>query len=95
MALVIRLQRVGKKNRPLFRICTIERSKAAKGKPVDILGIYDPIKKKIQLNIEKYQKWIKQGAKPSETVHSLIKKMQKDEKFKAEIISAISTTSTN
>ncbi|MCX7910963.1 MAG: 30S ribosomal protein S16 [Endomicrobia bacterium] len=95
MSLRIRLQRVGKKNRPMFRICVIERTKAPKGSPIEIIGIYDPIKKKIQIDLEKYQKWLKNGATPSDTVKSLIKRVQKDQEFKKEIISAISSNEIN
>ncbi|MEN3013923.1 MAG: 30S ribosomal protein S16 [Endomicrobiia bacterium] len=91
MALRIRLQRVGKKNRPIFRICVIERKESVKGKPVEVIGVYDPIKKKVEIDTVKYQQWIKCGASPSDTVEYLIKKVQKDAKIKAEIISTLSS----
>ncbi len=93
MAVIIRLQRVGKKNRPMFRIVAIEKSAAAKGKPIEILGIYDPIKKIGQLNFEKYESWIKNGAMVSDTMKSLYKRLLKNKNVEKEIISAISPSS--
>ena len=95
MAVVIRLQRVGKKNRPMFRIVAIEKSAAAKGKPVEVLGIYDPIKKTGQLNFEKYETWVKTGAEVSQTMKSLYKKMLKNKKVENELVSAISSSSSS
>lgn len=91
MSLRIRLQRVGKKNRPMFRIVVIERRQAAKGKPVDIIGIYDPVKKTGKLDFEKYERWVKNGAEPSDTMKSLYKRFLKNKEKVNEIISAIST----
>lgn len=93
MALRIRLQRVGKKNRPMFRIVVIEKTRPVSGKPVDIIGHYDPIKHNISLNVEKYEHWLKTGASPSETVESLYKKVLKNKKIESEIISALSSSS--
>lgn len=77
MAVAIRLKRTGKHNQPYYRVVAIERRQAASGKPLEILGSYDPralkIKDKITLNQERYDYWIKVGAKPSETVASLMK----------------------
>ncbi|MCS7150824.1 MAG: 30S ribosomal protein S16 [Endomicrobia bacterium] len=93
MALRIRLQRVGKKNRPIFRVVVIEKSRAVSGKPVDTIGDYDPIKHKISLDVQKYEQWLKSGAVPSDTVRGLYKKILKSKKIQDEIISAISSTS--
>lgn len=93
MAVVIRLQRVGKRNRPMFRIVAIEKSVAAKGKPIEVLGIYDPIKKNGQLNFEKYESWVKKGALISDSMKSLYKKLMKNKKIENEIVSAISSSS--
>jgi small subunit ribosomal protein S16 len=95
MAVVIRLQRVGKKNRPMFRIVAIEKSAAAKGKPIEVLGIYDPIKKTGQLNFEKYESWIKKGAQVSDTMKSLYKKLLKKKNVEKEIVTSISSSSSS
>ncbi|MCS7228230.1 MAG: 30S ribosomal protein S16 [Endomicrobia bacterium] len=95
MSLRIRLQRVGKKNQPIFRVVVINKKESTKGKPVDIIGIYNPVKHTGTINFEKYEKWIKLGAKPSETVERLYAKMSKNKKTETEILSAISTQSSS
>ncbi|MCM8757856.1 MAG: 30S ribosomal protein S16 [Candidatus Omnitrophica bacterium] len=78
MALKIRLRRIGKrpKKRPFFRITVAESSWARDGKFIEEIGFYDPTKNPplIKLNKERYQYWIKKGAKPTETVANLAKK---------------------
>jgi small subunit ribosomal protein S16 len=81
MAVVIRLQRTGKPHQPYYRVVAIEKARAASGKPVEILGTYNPREetaaKKVVVNQDRYQHWIKVGAKPSETVASLVKRAAK------------------
>ncbi len=95
MAVVIRLQRVGKKNRPMFRIVAIEKSVAAKGKPIEVLGIYDPVKKTGQLNFEKYESWVKNGALVSESMKNIYKRMLKNKKIEKELVSSITSSSSS
>ena len=95
MAVVIRLQLVGKKNRPMFRIVAIEKSVAAKGKPVEVLGIYDPIKKNGKLNFEKYESWVKNGALVSESMKNIYKRMLKNKKIEKELVSSITSSSSS
>ncbi len=77
MALVIRLQRIGKHKQPYFRMVAIEKTRGSRGKPVEILGSYNPRMEKpaqkIQVNKDRVDYWVSQGAKPSETVGSLLK----------------------
>ncbi len=77
MALVIRLQRVGKHKQPYFRMVAIEKTHGSRGKPVEILGSYNPRMEKpiqkIQVNRDRIDYWVSQGAKPSETVSTLLK----------------------
>ncbi|MBI5623065.1 MAG: 30S ribosomal protein S16 [Elusimicrobia bacterium] len=77
MAVVIRLQRIGKPKQPYYRVVAIEKSRGAVGRPIEILGSYNPrVEKgveKVQFNAERYAHWIKVGAKPSETVATLLK----------------------
>jgi small subunit ribosomal protein S16 len=91
MAAKIRLQRVGKRSQPMFRIVVIEESKKLKGEPVEVIGWYTPVKKTLSLDVEKYDKWIKMGAQPSDTVRSLYKRVVKKQKVESEIISAITS----
>jgi small subunit ribosomal protein S16 len=95
MAVVIRLQRAGKRNRPIFRIVAIEKTSAAKGKPIDFLGVYDPIKKNGQLNFEKYESWVKNGALVSESMKNIYKRMLKNKKIEKELVSSITSSSSS
>ena len=87
MAVVIRLQRTGKPHQPYYRVVAIEKARAASGKPVEILGSYNPREavagKKVVLKADRYEHWIKVGALPSETVSALVKSAAKTAKAAA------------
>jgi small subunit ribosomal protein S16 len=72
--LAIRMRRVGAKKRPFFRMVVTEKATARDGAFVEILGHYYPRAKpaKIDINRERIQYWIGKGAKPSDTVRTLI-----------------------
>lgn len=72
--LKIRLQRFGKKKAPEYRIAVMEKSKKRDGKPVEVIGFYNPKSKKLYLNSERAKYWQSVGAQPSETVASILKK---------------------
>ncbi|MGD9643010.1 MAG: 30S ribosomal protein S16 [Elusimicrobiales bacterium] len=88
MAVVLRLQRIGKRTQPHYRIVAIEKSSGPHGQPLEVIGHYDPKagkdKSKVTLKTEKVDLWIKNGAKPSETVGSLIVRARKAEKAAAQ-----------
>ncbi|MCB9493164.1 MAG: 30S ribosomal protein S16 [Epsilonproteobacteria bacterium] len=74
MAVTIRLSRLGRKNRPYWRIVAMDSRKKRDGAFLDNLGTYDPIKHEIvQLNTEGIQKWVSNGAQCSQTVAKLLK----------------------
>ncbi len=77
----IRLQRIGKsaKKRFNYRIVAIKRETKRDSRNLDIIGYYDPSKKPASVSIdqEKLDKWIKKGARMSDTVRSLAKKLKK------------------
>jgi len=81
MAVVIRLQRVGKPKQAYYRVVAIEKSRGATGKPLEVIGSYDPRQetagKKLQLKAERLDHWVKNGALPSETVATLVKNFKK------------------
>lgn len=72
--LKIRLQRVGKKHEPVFRVVVGDSKNAAKsGKFIEVLGSYDPrSKNQNTLNKARVQEWISKGAQVSDTVHNLL-----------------------
>jgi small subunit ribosomal protein S16 len=72
--LKIRLLRTGRKHEPTFRVVLTDSKNGPKsGKFIEILGNYDARKNdETQLNGERIQYWIAQGAQPSDTVHNLL-----------------------
>ena len=76
MATRIRLRRVGRKKQPAYRIVVTDKQKARDGRSVETLGHYNPRTDPVGLDVdvEKARAWLAQGATPSETVRSLLKK---------------------
>lgn len=72
----IRLQRFGKKKAPFYHIVVADSKSPRDGKIIEQLGTYDPMTNPatIVLNKELVEKWVKNGAKPTETVKALIEK---------------------
>jgi small subunit ribosomal protein S16 len=79
MSVTIRLSRHGAKKRPFYRIVVSDRRYPRDGRYIEQLGTYDPNAATggVKLDREKVEAWIKQGAKPSQTVSELIKKEKK------------------
>ena len=79
MAVKIRLKRVGAKNNPMFRIVVADGRSPRDGKCLEELGTYQPAKREnnFGLDLERVKYWISQGAQPSDTVASFIKKASK------------------
>ena len=81
MSVRLRLKRTGRRNRPFYRIGAFHHTTRRDGKPVEDLGWYDPVTKnddrRFDLNLERAEYWLGQGAQPSETVRSLIKRSRK------------------
>jgi small subunit ribosomal protein S16 len=75
MALVIRLRRHGGKKKPFFRIVVADSRSPRDGRFVDQIGTYDPgfNPPRVTLKKEDTERWLKAGARPSETVRKLIK----------------------
>jgi small subunit ribosomal protein S16 len=76
MAVVIRLARHGAKKKPFYRIVVADGERPRDGKYLENVGTYDPLidPAKVTLKTERIQYWMGQGAKPSDTVRSLLKK---------------------
>ncbi|MFA5560402.1 MAG: 30S ribosomal protein S16 [Acholeplasmataceae bacterium] len=74
MAVRLRLQRYGSNKKPFYRVVASESKKPRDGRFLEIIGTYDPLIGKVQLDSEKVQKWLEQGAQPTDTVKSLFKK---------------------
>ena len=73
----IRLQRVGKKKAPFYHIVVADSRRARDGRIIEQIGTYDPMTEPstVALDKELVEKWIKNGAKPTDTVKALIEKI--------------------
>lgn len=76
MAVHIRLRRMGKKKQPFYRIVAIDSRVARDGKYLDNIGTYNPRLEPaaVQLDSERVVYWLSKGAKPSDTVRSLLRR---------------------
>lgn len=74
--LAIRLTRVGKKKRPQYRVVVMEKRRARDSKFVEVVGTYDPVKQpaEIHLKADRVEYWLSQGAQPSDTVRSFLRR---------------------
>ena len=72
----IRLQRFGKKKSPFYHIVVADSKSPRDGRIIEQIGTYNPMTEPstIVLDKEKVEKWIKNGAKPTDTVKTLIEK---------------------
>lgn len=75
----IRLQRMGKKKAPFYHVVVADSRSPRNGKIVEQIGTYDPMTNPatVVLDNEKVATWIKNGAKPTDTVKALIEKATK------------------
>ncbi|TAH59443.1 MAG: 30S ribosomal protein S16 [Gottschalkiaceae bacterium] len=77
MAVKIRLRRLGAKKAPFYRLIVADSRSPRDGKFIEEIGYYNPIAEPavIKIDAEKAEKWLKDGAQPSDTVKSLFKKV--------------------
>ena len=73
--LAIRLARFGAKKKPTYRVVVIEKERARNSRSVEVVGHYNPVAKpaQVELNRERIEYWMKNGAQPSDTVTRLLK----------------------
>ena len=70
--LTIRLSRVGKKNKPTYRIIISEKSKDPYGRALEILGSYNPHTKELIIKADRVKYWLTVGAGMSATINNLL-----------------------
>ena len=78
---VIRFARNGKKHNPVYKIMVAHKEYAATGRYIENIGLYNPRKAYeggVTFNKERYEHWVAKGAIPSQTVKSLVSKIDKD-----------------
>ena len=75
MAVKLRLMRMGKKKQPTYRVVAADSRSPRNGRFIEIVGTYQPRLEPSAINIdnEKALKWLRNGAKPTETVERLLK----------------------
>ena len=78
VSVVIRMKRMGRKNRAFYRICATDKRSPRDGRLIEEIGTYDPLipdtDARCTLNGERLQHWLSVGALPSDAVRVLIKK---------------------
>ena len=82
MAVRIRLQRFGAKKRPYYRIVSADSRAKRDGRYLEQVGTYDPMQSphKITFKEDRMEYWMSVGAQPSDTVASLYKRYNRDQK---------------
>ena len=76
MAVKIRLMRIGAKKAPFYKVVVADSKAPRNSEYIDLIGTYNPMTEpaEIKIDAEKAKKWIANGAQPTETVKSLLKK---------------------
>ena len=79
MPVKIRLARGGRKKRPFYRIVVASSEAPRDGRFIENIGTYNPlpVDTEVKINSERLQYWLGQGAEPTDTVSSLIRKYAK------------------
>lgn len=79
----LRLKRFGKKREVSYRIVAIQNNARRDGRPLEELGFYNPRTDETRLNVPEIVKWLQNGAQPTETVRSILRKANVLEQVRA------------
>ncbi|MEM9558252.1 MAG: 30S ribosomal protein S16 [Acidobacteriota bacterium] len=76
--LKIRLRRMGSRHRPFYRVVVSDQRRVPSATALDEIGYYDPRKRPtvLQIDLERFEHWVGQGAQPSDTVKRLAKRVR-------------------
>ncbi len=76
MAVKLRLKRMGAKKKPFYRIVAADSRSPRDGRFIEVVGIYNPVVNPAEIKIdeEKAMKWLQNGAEPTDTVRTLLRK---------------------
>lgn len=76
MAVKIRLRRMGAKKAPFYRVVVADSRYPRDGRFIEEIGTYNPLidPAEVKIDVEKAQKWIKNGAQPTDVVKRLLKR---------------------
>ena len=98
MALKIRLTKVGATHKPYYRVVVAEARSRRDGAATEVLGTYQPTNKvradQCKLDLARVDYWLGQGAKPTDTVHALIKRYRKSSAAEAAPVAATAPVAT-
>jgi small subunit ribosomal protein S16 len=70
--LTIRLSRIGKRNKPMYRLVISEKTRDPYGRALEILGSYNPYTKELIAKKDRINHWLKNGSKMSSTINNLL-----------------------
>ena len=78
MAVKIRLKRLGSKKNPFYRVVVADERSPRDGRFIEEIGYYNPLTDPVDIKIdaEKATKWLNNGAQPTETVRTILKKAE-------------------
>ena len=78
MAVKMRLRRLGAKKAPFYRVIVADSRSPRDGRFIEEIGYYNPLTEpaEIKIDAEKANKWLANGAQPTETVKALLKKSE-------------------
>ena len=78
MAVKIRLRRIGAKKTPFYRVIVADSRSPRDGRFIEELGYYNPLTTPadVKIDADKAKQWIANGAQPTETVRTLLKKSE-------------------
>ena len=80
---VLRLKRFGRRHRPFYRLCAMDKRSPRDGRVIEELGWYDPLasdERQSKFNTDRVDYWLSVGAQPSNTVANLLRKAGCDPK---------------
>ena len=83
MAVKLRLKRLGRKKKPVYRLVAIESSKPRDGRVIEELGFYDPQQEPVEFRCkeDRIKDWLSKGAIPSQTVDRLLSSQKLTERY--------------
>lgn len=76
MAVKLRLTRTGKRNAPCYRVVAADSRSPRDGKFIEVLGHYNPRQKEEQVDLDRVDYWLSNGAQPSETVTAIVERVR-------------------
>ncbi len=92
MAVKIRLKRMGANKKPFYRVVVADGRAPRDGRFIEEIGYYNPLKEpsEIKIDAEKAQKWLSNGAQPTDTVKRLFNRagIEKPSSAKAQVVEA-------